>query len=127
MTQRDKWAKRPAVMRYFAFRDEVRAAGMELCNGSTIVFHIPMPKSWSKKKRDAMRGEYHQQKRDLDNYTKGVLDALFEDDSHIADIRVIKRWADEGAIEVINVTKCPPMPADGLPHQKPTALCHEKT
>lgn len=27
MTQRDKWQKRPAVMRYRAFCDEVRAKG----------------------------------------------------------------------------------------------------
>lgn len=88
-------------MRYFAFRDEVRASGMTLSDGCTIIFHMPMPKSWSKKKRDAMRGEYHRQKIDVDNAIKAVLDALYKDDSHIADIRIIKRWADKGAIEVI--------------------------
>jgi Holliday junction resolvase RusA-like endonuclease len=59
-----------------------------------------MPKSWSKKKREQMHGKPHQQKPDVDNFAKAVLDALFEDDSHIHDIRVSKIWGHTGAIIV---------------------------
>ena len=73
---------------------------VNIWNGCTIIFHMPMPKSWSDKKRAAMLGQYHQQKPDVDNLGKATFDAIFEDDSHIADIRIVKRWADKGAIEI---------------------------
>jgi Holliday junction resolvase RusA-like endonuclease len=100
MTQSDKWKKRPATAKYWAFKDEVRAAGMTLWNGCTVVFHIPMPASWSVKKKHAMRGEYHTQKPDCDNLLKAALDAIYDDDAHLAHITIIKRWADTGAIVV---------------------------
>lgn len=100
MTRSDKWKKRPATDKYWRFKDEVRTAGIELHNGCTVTFYVPMPKSWGKKKRESMRGQYHQQKPDVDNYAKALLDAIYDDDSHIADIRIIKVWADHGAIEV---------------------------
>jgi Holliday junction resolvase RusA-like endonuclease len=101
MTQRDKWAKRPAVLRYRAFCDEVRVKGVSMPeSGSHIVFVLPMPKSWSKKKREMMDGQPHQQRPDKDNLEKALLDALFEDDSHIWDSRVSKIWGEEGRIEI---------------------------
>ncbi len=71
MTQRDRWAKRPAVMRYRAFCDDVRAAGVMLypC-GLHITFIVPMPKSWSERKKCEMDGQPHQQRPDVDNYGK---------------------------------------------------------
>src|SRR5690606_40401818 len=60
MTQRDKWQKRPAVMRYRAFCDELRARNCTFPESdSHVIFHIPMPKSWSKKKRAEMLGQPH--------------------------------------------------------------------
>ncbi len=73
MTQRDKWKKRPVVLRYHAFKDEVRAAGVELEeSGQHIIFVLPMPKSWSKKKQREMVGKPHQQKPDKDNLEKAL-------------------------------------------------------
>lgn len=52
MTRADKWKQRPEVMRYRAFCDHVSLLGMELPESySYVTFVIPMPKSWSKKKR----------------------------------------------------------------------------
>lgn len=101
MTQRDKWAKRPAVLRYRAFCDEVRLKGVEIPeSGSHIKFGIPMPKSWSKKKRREMLLMPHRQKPDIDNLTKALLDAVHKDDSGVWDLRTSKFWGTEGWIAV---------------------------
>lgn len=99
MTRADKWKKRPEVLRYRAFCDEVRLQCVELPeSGSHVTFILPMPASWSKKKRAELNGRPHQQKPDVDNLTKSLLDALFEDDAHIWDVRVSKSWGETGRI-----------------------------
>lgn len=101
MTRADKWKKRGPVLRYRAFCDEVRLHKIQLpASGAHVVFIIPMPASWSAKKRQAMNGKPHQQKPDKDNLEKALLDALFEDDSHIWDSLVSKIWGEEGAIVI---------------------------
>jgi Holliday junction resolvase RusA-like endonuclease len=101
MTQRDKWMKRPVVMRYREYCDKIRELGAQVPeSGAHIEFCIPMPKSWSKKKREEMCGKPHQQKPDVDNLLKALLDALYEDDSGVWDIRVTKLWSDSGKITV---------------------------
>lgn len=98
-TRSDKWKKRPAVVRYRKFCDQIRAAGVQLHNGSMIFFRIPMPKSWSKKKRSEMAGKPHQQKPDLDNLIKALIDAVHAEDSHIWHLQCcMKIWSDEGSI-----------------------------
>lgn len=98
-TRADVWKKRACVMRYRAFADQCRVMGMQVNeSGSHLVFILPMPKSWSKKKRVAMDGQPHQQKPDIDNLCKSVLDALHKDDSHIYNIRLSKFWGQKGKI-----------------------------
>ncbi|WP_432514745.1 RusA family crossover junction endodeoxyribonuclease, partial [Klebsiella pneumoniae] len=93
MTRADKWKQRPAVMRYRAFCDEVRLKNVAMPDqGGHITFVVPMPKSWSQKKRVTMNGQAHQQKPDADNMIKALMDALFTDDAHIWDFRVTKVW-----------------------------------
>jgi len=61
-----------------------------------LVFYMPTPKSLSKKK---IEKTYYVSKRpDVDNLAKAVMDAinqvgLWEDDSQIADLRVIKAYS----------------------------------
>ncbi|MEL0577036.1 RusA family crossover junction endodeoxyribonuclease [Pectobacterium punjabense] len=99
MTQRDKWQKRPPVLRYRAFCDEVRLNKITLPEGGWhVTFVLPMPPSWSKKKRSEMNGKPHQQKPDKDNLEKALLDAIFDDDSRIWDGRVSKIWGEFGKI-----------------------------
>ena len=103
-TQRDKWQKRPAVLRYRAFADEVRLKikGLNLENAD-IVFWLPMPKSWSQVKKDMMEGEPHRQTPDIDNLFKALADALYGNDSHVASMKASKKWAVKGAIGITDL------------------------
>lgn len=103
MTVSDKWKQRPCVMRYRAFRDEVRFKKVFLPEQPHIIFYMPMPMSWSKKKAERMVHSPHTQKPDADNLVKALFDALFENDCHIWDFRVTKRWGTTGGIEIRNI------------------------
>ncbi len=99
MTQRDRWKKRPAVLRYYAFKHQCKSAGIKLQqSGINVVFEIPMPKSWSKKKKAEMVGKPHQQKPDLDNLIKALFDACLDEDCEIWQFTASKVWAETGAI-----------------------------
>lgn len=106
MTQRDRWKQRPVVLRYHEFCDRLRLAVFGDSTGKGLIgpeelyleFYVPMPKSWSKKKRMEMEGMPHQQRPDIDNLCKAVMDALWEDDSTISFIEARKTWATEGGI-----------------------------
>lgn len=103
MTRADKWKKRPCVMRYREFADELRKQAGEMPGGVydvSWVAYLPMPKSWSNKKREAMRGTMHQQKPDRDNIDKAILDSLFKDDSGIATGSICKMWDDGGGARI---------------------------
>ena len=102
MTQRDQWYKRARVDRYWEYKRKLKEQweGNELMETFWIVCYIPMPKSWSKKKREQMRGQPHRQKPDADNITKAFKDSLYKEDSIVWDERCTKFWAEEGAIEV---------------------------
>ncbi|AUZ65773.1 MULTISPECIES: RusA family crossover junction endodeoxyribonuclease [Citrobacter] len=106
MTRADKWKTRPAVMRYRAFCDEVRLNKVVMPEaGSHITFVLPMPKSWSQKKRATMKGQAHQHKPDADNMIKALMDALFADDAHIWDFRVTKVWGETGQILISSIER----------------------
>ena len=101
-TRSDRWRKRPSVLKYRAFADEVRLrmAGVQL-EGAAICFHIPMPKTWPKYMREEMDGELHRQTPDLDNLLKALFDALHGNDCHIASLSGLeKRWAVTGSIDI---------------------------
>lgn len=106
-TQRDKWAKRPAVMAYRAFADECRLLKMSIREaGDIITFIIPMPASWSRHQKEFMDGTPHQSKPDIDNLLKSVLDAVLpQGDQNIYDIRARKFWGRVGYIEIKEVDK----------------------
>lgn len=99
--------------KYKAFRTELlmraRIEGLrDLPSAIGFTFEIPMPPSWSNKKRERMRGQLHQQKPDLDNLIKAVKDSFTYgrhlDDSHVATyIMAQKIWADEGRIILYEV------------------------
>lgn len=105
MTRSDKWNERPAVLRYWAFKDELqREAGRQgfiLPPAFTVTFYIPMPQSWSKAKKQRYLHKPHQQKPDLDNLIKALNDSLAsEDDTYIWFVNACKVWALEGAIMI---------------------------
>lgn len=71
-----------------------------------ILIYYRMPKSWSNKKAEEMIYTPHLQKPDIDNVSKGILDAmtgiLYNDDSQVYNLSVRKKWGilDEVKIEI---------------------------
>lgn len=103
MTRADQWKKRACVTQYWTFKDQCRIAGVSFPPaGACVTFGLPMPESWSKRKRELMRGLPHQSKPDLDNLLKGLCDAIYpENDSMISSISVSKVWSDKGYIDIL--------------------------
>jgi len=115
MTDSDRWKtennknqnyrQRTCVTRYFAYKNAI----VLFCNKFrytlepelNIVFHIPMPDSWSKKKKEEMCGQPHQVRPDIDNLCKGFMDSFGKEDSFVWKISAEKRWALEGKIELM--------------------------
>lgn len=88
-------------MRYRQFKDDLRTHVSGTLDPSfDIVFLVPMPKSWSIKKKLIMLNTPHQQKSDIDNYLKAFLDAMLIEDSYVYDVHARKYWTapDEGRI-----------------------------
>jgi Holliday junction resolvase RusA-like endonuclease len=105
MTQRDKWMKRPPVVRYHLYCQHLGLLCNE-CNYKveetlSLTFVLTMPKSWSNKKKLSMDGKPHQSKPDLDNLIKAFKDALCEDDSFVHTYeKITKVWGEQGCILV---------------------------
>lgn len=103
MTRADRWKKRPCVTRYWAYKDAVKAAGVTLPEGGFhVIFVLPMPNSWSRKKKLRNEGQPVKSKPDRDNLDKGLADAIFSDDAHLWDGRVSKVWGWCGKIVVVD-------------------------
>ena len=113
MTKSDRWKtnpnhhderkrQRPAVTRYFEFKNKVvsecNKVGFELKNNLDVVFFLPMPESWSLKKKEKMNGMPHKSRPDIDNIVKGFMDALKEQDGDVWIIKAEKRYAHKGSI-----------------------------
>ena len=63
-----------------------------------VLFLIPMPDSWSEKKKEAMNGLPCKVKPDTDNLTKAIKDTFCVNDSHIWKETAEKRWAYKGCV-----------------------------
>ena len=109
MTAADRWKRRPVVLDYWTWCEDVRALWAALRfppfpeAGASIHFRVPMPVSWSKRKRAAMAGEPHRQTPDLDNMLKALLDALHVEDKAIYHLSgLTKTWSsNEGFIVIL--------------------------
>lgn len=105
MTRADKWKKRPCVLAYRAWADVARLSAGALPAAEAIdeiecVAYFRPPPSWSQKKQAAVIGKPHCVKPDADNVLKSVCDALFKQDSALADLIVRKRYGWESRIDV---------------------------
>lgn len=131
----DRWKvgdnARPIVKKYQAYRDKLLGQAIEqhfICPvySFSIIFFIPFPKSYSKKKMEEMNEQYHTLKPDLDNLLKAFFDSIFRkndkyfqgnyhwlkqrdkklwdgfnrDDSVVCSYFVEKKWSYAGKIEV---------------------------
>lgn len=97
MVASDKWRRRPIVLKYFRYKDELLLASKKqrfvaLNCGYHLIFMFEPPRSLSKKKREAMFFTPHQARPDKDNLEKGFLDALHLNDEAVWDGRTTKIW-----------------------------------
>ena len=105
-TRSDIWKKRSVVMRYRKFADDLRLAcqyeEFHPSNELVMEFYLPMPKSWSQKKRKKMNGKAHKQTPDIDNLAKSVMDSLMKNDACVHYLKAKKFWSEEGRIVLKN-------------------------
>lgn len=115
MTQRDRWAKRPCVLRYWEWKDKVKFAfhasggipDEAIITSVNWVAHYEMPKSWTRKKRIQSFRTPHTSKPDRDNVDKALLDALFKDDSGVGCGFISKVWDLQSHLGVIITYQLP--------------------
>jgi Holliday junction resolvase RusA-like endonuclease len=103
-TRSDAWRARPVVVRYRTWADEVRRlmGPRRLPERFHSTFGVPMPASWSERRRVSLDGRPHQQKPDVDNCLKALLDALLPDGDHeVWDVRATKIWTRQGVIQIV--------------------------
>ena len=62
-----------------------------------MTFYMPIPSSWSQKKKDRMNGAVHRSKPDIDNLIKGVFDSLnkiaWKDDNQVFEVHSRKVYS----------------------------------
>ena len=123
-TQSDKWKKRPAILRYRAFKQHLQSIAVQqkfvLGEKFIAIFEIPMAPSWSKKKREMNAGKPHRNLGDLDNICKSVMDCLLPNqDSHVHCFFAAKFWTDRevGRIRLYNLHSTKDMTVESLIRQ----------
>lgn len=63
------------------------------CQGLCITYYIPVPKSWSGKKKRLYHGTLHQSTPDIDNLVKATFDSLVREDKYVGHLgSLCKRW-----------------------------------
>lgn len=113
MTQSDKWKTNPnhiderkrqrkSVTQYWNFKNtlitQCEKMNFQLGKWFEVVYFLPMPDTWSEKKKDKMNGLPHETTPDTDNCTKSIKDSLRKNDSDIWWERAEKRWAYKGSV-----------------------------
>ena len=105
MVRSDSWKKRKCVVDYWKWKDalllEADNCGLlNLPGAFKATFHLCMPDSWSKRKKELHDGQPHLSKPDADNLLKALQDCLCKNDSHIYDVHAIKKWSYNGWIKI---------------------------
>ena len=104
MTQKDKWAGRPCVLKYWAFKEEMlikaSQAGFDLPDQFLVTFNMPFFESYTLEQKERLRGRPHRMKPDLDNMMKSVLDIFNVRDQSVWSYWPRKFWADKGSIVI---------------------------
>jgi Holliday junction resolvase RusA-like endonuclease len=98
MNRSVRWKPNKAQIRYFAFKDALRAAvgSPPVPDELIVTAHLPICNSWSKKRRAEMVGKPHRIRPDWDNISKGICDALFGQDCGIWSGSCKKFWCQQG-------------------------------
>lgn len=92
----------PQAKRYQAYQQECRLRGVwQPASGDICVFVMPMPDSWSPKRRNNHWSRPHETTPDVDNLVKGLLDAVYDDDRLVWCIEAYKYWGNIGRIIIV--------------------------
>jgi len=107
-SQRSRWKPTLHELKYRAYRDELklkfRAAQFQLADQVEMIFYLPMPKSWSKRRKKELDNKpARTSPKDTDNLAKAVLDAIFKDDRHVWRLVATKYWSYDGGVMVKNL------------------------
>jgi Holliday junction resolvase RusA-like endonuclease len=100
------YKRKKYLMTYFDYKRQVKElfdkCGLKEYPAENIwwKFFIPMPKSWSQKKRNKHNFEKHLSKPDRGNLEKSVEDSLSVKDQVNWDSRASKFWSETGYIEI---------------------------
>jgi Holliday junction resolvase RusA-like endonuclease len=102
MTRRDKWAKRPCVVKYFNWRNALEPIRQKLPPVDKIMIFSWTATFVPAKKKDIERlaGHPHRAKPDRDNIDKALMDGLFSEDKGISLGTIQKVWGTEDRIDV---------------------------
>jgi Holliday junction resolvase RusA-like endonuclease len=106
MTQRDRWAKRPVVEKYYKFKDNIKYEAMVKKLGDLpgfipfVIFYLPIPKAIAKKWRPELEDAPMCKYPDIDNATKSLFDCLARQDNYIHTLGVAKRYSEHPRIEL---------------------------
>jgi Holliday junction resolvase RusA-like endonuclease len=113
MTTRGKYVKDNAK-RYLNYKSIIYSEVLSQLNGvynpmdcainAMVWFKMPIPASWSKKKKEAAVGQFCTTKPDIDNLVKGLFDSLngllWVDDNRIAVMNVYKVYSNDPGIDL---------------------------
>lgn len=102
-TQRQKWVDKRA-QRYFTYKQQIALLAKQYIHTPSdkpilvdIAFYMPIPDSWSKKKKERFNGAVHTSKADIDNLIKGCFDAInkiaWQDDRQVYEVHSRKMYS----------------------------------
>ena len=115
MSQSDRWKTNPdhadpkkrqreVVTKYFAYKNTLRGQAkqmnFEFKNHLDAVFIVPIPDSFSEKKKQRLNGTPVKTKPDIDNYVKAFMDSLKSEDGDVWYTKAIKVYGFKGSILV---------------------------
>lgn len=102
-TQKQKFVDKRA-QRYAAYKQQIAFLVRQQIKTPSespiladITFYMPMPTSWSGKKKERMNGAVHTSKPDIDNLVKGLFDSLnkiaWKDDNQVYEVHSKKLYS----------------------------------
>lgn len=106
MVRSDAWKKRKCVLRYWDYKNELILSAKKqnfiLEDSYEVLFTLPIPKLFSKKKKQGLVGECHRVKPDLDNLVKAINDCFNIADQSIYSIKAQKVYGETPSVKIHN-------------------------
>jgi Holliday junction resolvase RusA-like endonuclease len=108
-TQRQKFSDK-RYLKYAAYKMKIGLLAREVFKtplegpiSAHVTFYMPIPDSWSQKKKDSKLGAFHTSKPDIDNLIKGMFDSLnkitWKDDNQVYEVYSQKIYSKDPGIE----------------------------